>query len=46
VKRRFFSILFALSLLLFVAACAMWVRSYWWCGEWIVYQFPTHDFRL
>jgi hypothetical protein len=29
VKRRLFAILSALSLLLFVAVCVMWVRSYW-----------------
>ena len=28
-KRRLFSILSALSLLLFVAVVGMWVRSYW-----------------
>ena len=29
VKRRFFSVLSAISLLLFVAVVALWVRSYW-----------------
>jgi hypothetical protein len=29
-KRRVFTILSALSLLLSVAACVMWGRSYWW----------------
>ena len=35
VKRRLFTILSALSLLLFVAVCVLWVRSYWihdWTG--------------
>jgi hypothetical protein len=38
VKRRLFTILSALSLLLFVAVCVLWVRSY--RNHWIGDQFP------
>jgi 4-amino-4-deoxy-L-arabinose transferase-like glycosyltransferase len=37
-RRKLFTILAALSLLLFVATTALWVRSYWVCDNWIRYS--------
>lgn len=32
--------------MLCVPLAALWVRSYWWYGEWVVYRSPTHDIRV
>jgi hypothetical protein len=47
-KRRLFPILSALSLLLFVAVCVLWVRSYWVAGDLSlnVVRHPTPDLRV
>jgi hypothetical protein len=33
--RRLFTLLSALSLVLFVATCLMWIVSYQWCFDWV-----------
>jgi hypothetical protein len=45
-KRRLLNLLSALSLLLSVAMCVLWVRSYSRPGEWVVAHMPTHNIRL
>lgn len=48
-RRRLFTLCSALSLLLFVAVCALWVRSYWrqdelwWAGRNPVAQIGLWD---
>jgi hypothetical protein len=46
VRRRLPNLLTAVSLLLCVAVCVLWVRSYWRPAEWIVARRPTHNIRL
>src|SRR5688572_14572221 len=50
VKRRLFTITSALSLLLFVAAVVMWVRSYYvregWIGVWSRREGGWEDARI
>jgi hypothetical protein len=41
VRRRFFTFLFAFSLLLCVAVCVLWVRSYW-VGEAVYREGPSY----
>ncbi|MDB5358585.1 MAG: hypothetical protein JWN24_5038 [Phycisphaerales bacterium] len=45
-RRRLFTLLSALSLLLFVATCVMWVRSYWQGDEFTVLRRSEADCRI
>ena len=45
-KRRLFTILSALSLMLCVATCALWVRSYWLCDAILLYDGDHRTFQL
>ena len=44
-KRRLFTILSALSLLLFMAVVVLWVRSYWWWDD-VFYRGKGHLYSL
>src|SRR5688572_30019636 len=46
VKRRLFTILSALSVLLFVAVCALWVRSYGDSDHWVWRRIDTKGGRI